>query len=191
MTCGFPARIGRFADFAQLAAEHSDISQPIDYPKGSDMGWFRRRPLTPAEIADRQARLRERRERERAQAAEAARHECRLEIAIGIGSVKVIAHNDTWSTMEGTASRYTLWPKTRIAVAAKADGMVEVCLGGRHILALLHSMRHLSDEGRSPVDRAVGRRIYTELARTVDAVTNPGAPVPPIVLDTRLTEPAS
>ncbi|MBW4722452.1 hypothetical protein [Saccharothrix obliqua] len=47
---------------------------------------------------------------------------------------------------------------------------------------------------RGKVDRALGRRVYDELARTVDAVdtvSGPGKPVPPIVLDARLADTAS
>lgn len=155
------------------------------------MSWFRRR--TPAEIAERNAKIRARIARERAEAEAAAKHAQRLETAVGIGSVVLTAHGDTWSMILGTASYYTSWPNTSPPVIAKSDGMVDVQLSGTHVMVLLHSMDLLAREG-AQVDRPVGRRIYNEVARTVDSVdsvSGPGEPVPPIVLDARLADPES
>lgn len=152
------------------------------------MSWFRRQ-LTPDKLAKRDAKKRAWMAREKA----AAEHARRLETAIGIGSVVLVAHGDTWSLILAEAQGYTLWPKAEPPVAAGSDGMVEVQLSGTHVVTLLHSMDLLSHQG-SAVDRAIGRRIYSEVARTVDAVdpiSRPGEPVPPIVLDARLADPES
>jgi hypothetical protein len=132
--------------------------------------------------------------RERAAAEAAAKHAQRLETAVGIGSVVLTAHGDTWSLILAAADQYTSWPKTSPPLTARSDGMVEVQLSGTHVMMLLHGMDLLAREGASAVDRAVGSRIYNEVARTVDAVdsiSRPGDPVTPIVLDARLANPES
>lgn len=152
------------------------------------MRWFRQR------IAAQQARSAARHEQWVAEQEEARRHERRLEVAIGIGSVVIVAHADTWQEMVARARTFTLWPGETAVVEPQSDGMVKVRIGGKHVMTFLWSAKHDIVYGRTAADRAIGRRIYTELARTVDAVgavTNPGAAIPPIVLDARMADASS
>lgn len=117
-------------------------------------------------------------------------HKQRMQRAAGIGTVSLVCHGDTWETLAKLGQYSLKVPEDR--VASRADGMVEVTLSGRNLVALLVVTGPGPQVGaRTHVEVAVAQRVYEQIAKVVDAVdpdAAPGRPIPPIVLDDKLGE---
>ncbi|MET8138625.1 hypothetical protein ABZV24_43390 [Streptomyces sp. NPDC005251] len=113
--------------------------------------------------------------------------------AAAIASARVICHRDTWSFLIEQTSQH---PHFRLPerINDLDDGMIETSLSGRSVLAVLVTMRKVSDDYAS-VDEdmatwALACAVYqrTRLAVTDTTHTRPdGAQVTTIVLDDRPT----
>ncbi|WP_328674181.1 hypothetical protein [Streptomyces sp. NBC_00328] len=113
--------------------------------------------------------------------------------AAAIASARVICHRDTWSFLIEQTSQH---PHFRLPerINDLDDGMIETSLSGRSVLAVLVTMRKVSDDYAS-VDEdmatwALACAVYqrTQLAVTDTTHTRPdGAQVTTIVLDDRPT----
>ncbi len=116
--------------------------------------------------------------------------------AAGISSVTLVCHPQTWAEIEAIAGE--LRPRVKVTVVRKTsrdDGLAEIALSGAQLAAVMHALRAAYFDGDdlirsfrtfSPPRRAVARRVYLAMARTVEQVssTHTGT-IPPIVIDDR------
>ncbi|MFF3891261.1 hypothetical protein [Streptomyces sp. NPDC001914] len=113
--------------------------------------------------------------------------------AAGIASARVVCHRDTWSFLIEQTSQH---PHFRLPdrITDLDDGMIETSLSGRSVLAVLVTMRTVSDDHAAADEDmatwALACAVYqrTRLAVTDTTHTRPdGAQVTTIVLDDRPT----
>ncbi|THV43067.1 hypothetical protein [Glycomyces buryatensis] len=169
------------------------------------VGWFRRGPLTPEEIAERDAKARRRRERaeKKVKDAEARERwnrlrESRLEKAAGISNVELVCHQDTWRFVVAKSSVRDRWrTPSDDCVSDEGNDMLRVRLSGPQLVLVLFSMAEAAGYGGSfgtaPFvgDRVIARRVYDLAAFVVDSIdpdAPAGKPVPPIVVDDRVAD---
>ncbi|MEU6860912.1 hypothetical protein AB0B28_18805 [Glycomyces sp. NPDC046736] len=169
------------------------------------MGWFRRGPLTPEEIAERDAKARRRRERaeQKIRDAEARnrwdqQREDRLEKAAGISNVELVCHRDTWAFVVDKSSLRTSWrTPSEDCVSDEGNDMLRVRLSGPQLVLVLFSMAEEAGYGGSfgvaPFvgDRVIARRVYDLAASVVDSIdldAQGGRDIPPIVIDDRVAD---
>ncbi len=173
--------------------------------------WIRiaRGDLTPEEIAERDERARARRTRAAqagadkvAQGQEYALYQQRLHRAAGISTVTLVCHIDTWRFIDRYADERNTWQSpthTEGRITARGDGLTEVLLSGPQVVMVLIVMADECGRGTririaAPFigDRVIAARIYEAVGAIVDGVdpdAPEGAPVPPIVIDDRITAP--
>ncbi|MFE3195857.1 hypothetical protein ACFXHA_43140 [Nocardia sp. NPDC059240] len=124
-----------------------------------------------------------------------ADNEKRMHRAAGVSNATLVCHRHTWNHIDGfwtygLLSRHNaaVWDKD---VRSIGNGMVEVPLSGRNLVMLLK----LTNKRRLAVeDRILARRVYEQVAKVIDAVdpdAKPGHPLPPIILDDKLGNPAT
>jgi hypothetical protein len=109
-----------------------------------------------------------------------------------------VCHPQVWAEVQSIAEN--LRPPAEVTadqVTARGDGLAEIVLAGVQLAMVMHSLRtaYFDDIGDlfglsrrfTPPHRAVARRVYLAMARTVEQVssTHTGT-VPPIVIDDRV-----
>lgn len=145
---------------------------------------FRRSPNT-ARLAAKAERRRLKEERWRADQVARRQREERLSKAVGISSVALICHRDTWQWIRKEV-RLTNEPAPPPTDAI----MLKVPLSGPNLARILSvTWFKYTAIGTYPVDRALAGRVYNAVAEIVDGV-DPAAkertPVPDIVIDDKI-----
>lgn len=121
----------------------------------------------------------------------------RLTRAAGISTVIVVCHPKMWAEVQGLARQLIDVRPDPGSARTREDGLAEVTLSGTGLAADMHAMRtvwafliapftHRFD----PPSRAVARRVYLAMARTVEQVSSEHSDgsTPQIVIDDRLPD---
>ncbi|MGC0420996.1 hypothetical protein [Embleya sp. AB8] len=119
-------------------------------------------------------------------------HRRRMEAAAGVASIQVYCHQDTWAFIHEQAERAPLslngtYIPPRAEDVSTTNGMIEARVSGPQLAHLIATM-NLANRSGFGVNGAIARRVYSELARVVDAIepdSDRSRPVQPIVLDDR------
>ncbi len=131
--------------------------------------------------------------REEAQAQKRA-HDRRMIVAAGVSSIGLRCHEDMWAEIIHLMRRYN-WRQPRPeTVKQLPDAMIETQLSGPNVVVMLDVMRQLSwSYGVARTTNALANRVYNAIAAIIDQVDpdNPGAPLPPAILDDQASRPAA
>jgi hypothetical protein len=157
--------------------------------------------LTPAEVEERDALVRQRQQahaqmeaRQAAKGAEYRLYQDRMHQAAGIASVTLICHADMWRFIDRHCGARTSWrTPDQAEITNLPDGLRQVALSGPQLVTILFVMADLTriTGGILRVPIGVGpiaRRVYDAVGAVVD-LADPRSPhgtaLPHIVIDAR------
>ena len=123
----------------------------------------------------------------------------RLTLAAGISTVTLVCHPQTWAQVESLVNIVPIGDALPVPVdmTTRPDGLAELALSGATLAVIMHTLRTawvyndgilLGDRKYSPPRRALARRVYLAMARTVEQVSSVHVDgnVPQIVIDDRV-----